>query len=95
MNYDFCGIWGKLRENFLRLNYPAFYQSLKNSGELVNYLENFQNTYSQRAETLTKNLQEKYGVDEDFFQHDSLSCILISAKIFLHVNSKLRAEIQK
>ena len=95
MNYDFFGMWGKLREDFLRLNQPDFYQSLKDSGELLTYLEIVQNNYSRRAETLTKNLREKYGINEDFFKRDALSCILSSAKIFLHVNSKLRAEIQK
>ena len=92
---DFDGVWGKMREDFLRDNQPEFYKSLKSSGELYSYLDDFQDTYSRRAELLTKKLEEKYGVDEDFFSRDSLSCILLSTKIFLQVTSKLKAEIQK
>jgi len=95
MDLDFNGVWGKMREDFLRENKSEFYKSLKDSGKLFSHLEDFQETYSRRAELLTKKLKEKYGVDEDFFNRDSLTCILLSTKIFLHVTSKLKAEIQK
>ncbi len=95
MDFDFNGVWGKMREDFLRDNKPEFYKSLKSSGELYSYLDDFQDTYSRRAEFLTKKLKEKYGVDEEFFSRDSLTCILLSTKIFLQVTSKLKAEIEK
>lgn len=92
---EFQGVWGKMREDFLRENKPDFYKSLKDSGKLATHLKNYQEKYSLLAEGLVKNFEEKFGVDEKFFRRDSLEYILLSTKIFLKVNSKLKAEIQK
>ena len=91
---NFCGTWGKLREDFIKKNNPSLYQSLKDSGELFPYLEDYQNAYSNRAEILIKNLEDKFGIDENFFKRDSLGWILAATKIFLEVNSTLNSEIQ-
>ena len=92
---DFDGVWGKMREDFLRDNQPEFYKSLKSSGELYSYLDDFQDTYSRRAEVLTKKLQKRYGVDESFEDKDSIEWLTDSAKIFLAVRQKLKSEIEK
>ena len=95
MDFYFDGVWGKMREDFLRDNQPEFYQSLKSSGELYSYLDDFQDTYSRRAEVLTKKLQKRYGVDESFEDKDSIEWLTDSAKIFLAVRQKLKSEIEK
>ena len=95
MDFYFDGVWGKMREDFLRDNKPEFYKSLKSSGELYSYLDDFQDTYSRRAEVLTKKLQKRYGVDESFEDKDSIEWLTDSAKIFLAVRQKLKSEIEK
>jgi len=94
MDFCFNGVWGKMREDFLRNNQPEIYQSLKDSGELFAYLQDFQDIYSRRAELLTKKLKEKYGVDDSFTKKDSIHWLTDSAKIFLTVRQTLKAEIE-
>ena len=95
MDLEFDGVWGKMREDFLRENQPEFYKSLKRSGKLLAYLEKYQETFSKRAEDLTTEMQLEYGVDEKFLQNDSIGWLTNSMKIFLVVREKLKAEIQK
>ena len=95
MDLNFNGVWGKMREDFLREKKPEFYKSLKSSGKLYSYLEDFQNEYSRRAEVLTKKMKLEYGIDEKSLQNDSIGWLTDSMKIFLVVREKLKAEIQK
>ena len=42
MEEKYCGVWGQLREEYLRLKKPELYESLKEKGELENYLNGYQ-----------------------------------------------------
>ena len=95
MKFYFDGVWGKMREDFLRKNKPEIYQRLKKSGKLQRYLEDYQKVYSERAEMLTKKLQLKYGVEEKNFEKDAMEWLSRSVKIFLFVREKLKSEIEK
>ena len=36
---EFYGVWGRMREEFLRREHPAIYRELVKSGELMAYLD--------------------------------------------------------
>ena len=94
MKEKFCGIWGHLREEYLKLKKPELYESLKEKGELENYLSGYQLAYSNRAEKLAKELSEKRGVNEELYNRNSLEWILETEKIQEEIQEKLKKEIQ-
>lgn len=91
----FCGVWGQMREEFLREKEPELYKSLMETKELEKYLEGYQRLYSNRAEKLAKELSEERGVTEELYQNDPLEWILQSEKIQEDIRAKLAEEIQK
>jgi len=91
----FCGVWGQLREEFLKEKEPELYKSLIETNELEKYLEGYQRFYSNRAEKLAEELSEERGVTEELYQNDPLEWILESEKIQEDIREKLAEEIQK
>lgn len=91
----FCGVWGQLREEFLKEKEPELYKSLVERGKLEEYLTNYQVAYSNRAEKMSEKLSEERGVTEELYQNDPLEWILQSEKIQEDIRAKLAEEIQK
>ena len=91
----FCGVWGHLREEFLKVHNPEMYNSLSQKGELENYLTGYQTAYSNRAEKLAEKLSAERGVNEELYKNDSLEWILETEKIQEEVKAKLAEEICK
>ena len=91
----FCGVWGQLREEFLKEKEPELYKSLIERGKLEEYLTNYQVAYSNRAEKMSEKLSEERGVTEELYQNDSLEWILESEKIQEDVRAALAEEICK
>ena len=91
----FCGVWGQLREEFLREKEPELYKSLIETQELEKYLEGYQRLYSNRAEKLAEELSEERGVTEELYQNDPLEWILESEKIQEDIRAILAEEICK
>lgn len=89
----FCGVWGQLREEFLREKEPELYKSLIERGKLEEYLTNYQVAYSNRGEKMAKKLAEERGVTEELYQNDPLEWILKSEKIQEDVRAILAEEI--
>ena len=80
MEEKFCGVWGHLREEFLKVHNPKMYNSLSEKGELENYLRGYQTAYSNRAEKLAEKLSAERGVNEELYKNDSLEWILEQKK---------------
>ena len=78
MTEKFCGVWGQLREEFLREKEPELYESLIETKKLEKYLEDYQRLYSNRAEKMSEKLSEERGVTEELYQNDPLEWILQS-----------------
>lgn len=95
MEEKFCGVWGQLREEFLKEKEPELYKSLVERGKLEEYLTNYQVAYSNRAEKMSEKLSEERGVTEELYQNDPLEWILKSEKIQEDIRAKLAEEIQK
>lgn len=95
MEEKFCGVWGQLREEFLKEKEPELYKSLIERGKLEEYLTNYQIAYSNRAEKMSEKLSEERGVTEELYQNDPLEWILQSEKIQEDIRAKLAEEIQK
>lgn len=91
----FCGVWGQLREEFLKEKEPELYKSLIERGKLEEYLTNYQVAYSNRAEKMSEKLSEERGVTEELYQNDPLEWILQSEKIQEDIRAKLAEEICK
>ena len=91
----FCGVWGHLREEFLREHNPEMYDSLLKKGELERYLTGYHTVYSNRAEKLAEQLATERGVNEELYKKDSLEWILESEKIQEEVKAKLEVEIYR
>ena len=95
MEEKFFGVWGQMREEFLKEKEPELYKSLVETKELEKYLEGYQRLYSNRAEKLAEELSAERGVTEELYQNDPLEWILQSEKIQEDVRVALAEEIQK
>lgn len=95
MKEKYCGVWGHLREEYLKLKKSELYESLKEKGELENYLNGYQLAYSNRAEKLAKEISEERGINEELYRKDALEWILETEKIQEEIREKLVLEIQK
>ena len=95
MEEKFCGVWGQMREEYLKEKEPELYKSLIERGKLEEYLTNYQVAYSNRAEKMSEKLSEERGVTEELYQNDPLEWILQSEKIQEDIRAKLAEEIQK
>ena len=92
---NFYGVWGQKREEYLRTDKPEEYDSLVSSGELEDYLADYQEEYSILAEKMFEELASERGIDEQLYKKDALKWILESEKIQEEVQSKLEKEIQQ
>ena len=95
MEEKFCGVWGHMREEYLRTHEPKLYSLLLEEGELEEYLTSYQTAYSGRAEKMAEKLATERGVNEKLYENDSLEWILETEKIQEEVQSTLRKEIQR
>ena len=95
MEEKFFGVWGQMREEFLKEKEPELYKSLVETKELEKYLEGYQRLYSNRAEKLAEELSAERGVTEELYKNDPLEWILQSEKIQEDVRVALAEEIQK
>lgn len=95
MEEKFCGVWGQMREEFLKQHNPELYEELQEEGGLEEYLNGFQIAYSNRAEKMAKEMASERGVNEELYNQDSLEWILETEKIQEEVKEILAKEIQK
>lgn len=95
MEEKFCGVWGHLREEYLKANQPALYELMLEKNELEEYLTGYQSAYSNRAEKMAEKLAAERGVDDNLYKTDSLEWILAYEKIQEEVQTILRKEIQQ
>ncbi|MBR6013455.1 MAG: TnpV protein [Selenomonadaceae bacterium] len=95
MEEKFCGVWGQLREEFLKVHEPKFYNLLIERGNLEEYLTNYQVVYSKRGDKMAEKLAEERGVTAELYRNDPLEWILRSEKIQEDVRAALSEEIQK
>ena len=93
MEEKFCGVWGHLREEYLKSNQTELYNSLLEKGELENYLTGYQTAYSNRAEKMFEEISAEREVSDELYKNDSLEWILESEKIQEEVRMKLEEEI--
>lgn len=95
MEEKFCGVWGHLREEYLRLSKLILYNFLVEEGELESYLNGYQTLYSARAEKMAEELAAERNVNEELYKNDSLAWILATEKIQEEVQSALKKEIER
>lgn len=95
MEEIFCGVWGRLRGEYLKAKKPALYDSLMKSGELEDYLEGYQIAYANRADKMAKELSEARSVNGELYQKDSIRWLIESEKIQEEIKAKLEKEIQQ
>lgn len=95
MKEKFCGVWGHLREEYLKANKPELYELMVEKDELEEYLTGYQTAYSGRAEKMAEKLAAERGVDDKLYRADSLEWILASEKIQEEIQSTLQREIQQ
>ena len=92
---EFYGVWGRMREEFLKREHPAIYRHLVKSGELMDYLDGYQQAYSKRAATLDAELSKERGLTDSLMERNPLRWILMAGQIHLEVLRRLKAEIQR
>ena len=95
MEDNFCGVWGSMREKYLREKNPKLYAAMLEKGELEEYLKSYQKSYSQRAEKIFEELSAKYGVNEELYEKNKLEWILATEKLEEEVKAILKKEIQR
>ena len=91
----FCGVWGHLREEYLKNEKPTMYKMLIETGELEEYLNGYQEAYCTKASNLTKKLEEEIGVNDELYKTDAIEWILETEKIQEKVKETLEIEIQQ
>lgn len=95
MEEKFCGVWGRLREEYLEANKPELYEMMVEKNELEEYLTGYQLAYSSRAEKMSEELAAERGINEELYKNDSLAWILATEKIQEEIHSTLEKEIQQ
>ena len=95
MEEKYCGVWGQIREEYLKTNKPEMYNHLKEEGTLEEYLTGYQIAYSNRAEKMAKELSVERGINEELYEKDSLEWILETEKIQEEIKATLAKEIQQ
>ena len=95
MEDSFCGVWGNMREKYLREKNPKLYAAMLEKGDLEEYLTSYQKSYSQRAEKIFEKLLLKRGISKELYEKDSLEWILETEKLEEEVKEILKEEIQK
>lgn len=95
MEDNFCGVWGHLRERYLKEKKPKLYDALRDKGKLEEYLRRYQVSYSHRAEKIFNELLTKRGINEELYGKNSLEWIMETEKIQEEVKELLQEEIQK
>ena len=90
---EFYGVWGRMREDYLKREKPAIYRHLMKSGELMEYLDGYQRAYSKRAAALDAELSKERGLTDDLMERDALQWILLAGQIHLEVLKRLEYEI--
>lgn len=92
---EFYGVWGRMREEFLKREHPTIYRHLMKSDELMEYLDGYQQAYSKRAAELDAELSKEQGLDDILMKRDTLRWIVLAGQIHLDVLQRLEQEIQK
>ena len=92
---EFYGVWGRMREDYLKREKPTIYRHLVKSGELIEYLDGYQRAYSKRAAALDVELSKARGLDDVLMKRDPLRWILLAGQIHLEVLNRLEQEIQR
>ena len=92
---EFYGVWGRMREEFLKREHPAIYRHLVKSGELMDYLDGYQQAYSKRAATLDAELSKERGLTDSLMERNPLRWILLAGQIHLEVLRRLEDEINR
>ncbi len=92
---EFYGVWGRMREDFLKREKPAIYRHLTKSGELMEYLDGYQQAYSKRAAALDAELSKERGLTDELMERNSLQWIMLAGQIHMEVLRRLEAEIQR
>ena len=95
MEDNFCGVWGSMREKYLREKNPKLYTVMLEKGELEEYLKSYQKSYSQRAENIFKEKSMKRGLNEELYEKNSLEWIMETEKLQEEVKAILKKEIQR
>ena len=95
MEGKYCGVWGQMREEYLKKHNPNLYEKLQEEGELEEYLNGYQIAYSNRAEKMAKEMSAERGLNETLYNQDSLEWILETEKIQEEVKETLAKEIQR
>ena len=95
MEDNFCGVWGHLREKYLKEKNPELYDALRDKGDLEEYLTSYQVSYSHRADRIFKELLSKRGINDELYEKNSLEWIMETEKIQEEVKELLQKEIQK
>lgn len=91
----FFGIWGKLREEFIKTHKPKHYRLFKqNSDIFFKYLNHFQRGYSIRAAVLAQKLEAEENINENLFDTNKSAWIVASSKIEDVVGLTIKTEIQ-
>ena len=84
-----------MREEFLRREHPAIYRELVKSGELMAYLDGYQQAYSKRAAMLDTELSKERGLTDSLMERDPLRWIVLAGQIHMEILQRLEKEIHR
>lgn len=91
--YIFSIYYGKERENFLKIENPQLYNSLKESGELLNHLISVDKTARQIEDDLITKYAISEGVTEDLKRKNTNEWIRKMNNIIIRVRHIVQDEL--
>lgn len=89
----YYGCWGEYRLQYLKSEHPALYQEMKEQGTLDAHLQGIEETYEEKAERLSTQLQKEQGVTPSLKNKDLMAWLKKTNAIDAQVKEILRQEI--
>lgn len=91
----YYGYYGNLRGEWLKEHEPELFKALETSGELISYLDGYQQSYVAKARKLRPRLQKKVGLYEGLHNIDYADWLAKQCKVETTIREMLAEEIRQ
>lgn len=87
------GTWANIRNAWMLEHQPEFYRHLEESGELIRYLDSFQDSYEIQAVRLADKLAAERGITPELAESNFSRWVIGTIKIQEDVTKELTRRI--
>lgn len=87
------GTWANIRNEWMQEHQPEFYHHLEETGELIRYLDSFQDSYEIQAVRLADKLAAERGITPELSESNFSRWVIETIKIQEEVTKELARRI--